>query len=119
MQKIIGFSTFLAAIQAADWNFAQHGADWPDIAGYEACGGKNQSPIDLKTDTSDYEIFGAPDDDFSEIYSNQYGMSVNWIGHTSRVPLGKDTDTGKMTTVNFFKSKLGNSQFGAPLTFEG
>ena len=117
MQTAIALSTMLAATQAADWNYATNGADWPDA--FPECGATNQSPIDLKTDTSGYQIFGAADDDITKIYSNQYGGTVNWNGHTSQTDLGKDATTDKMTTVNFFKSKIAKNHFGAPDTFEG
>jgi carbonic anhydrase len=81
MQNIIGLAAFVASTQAADWNYAQNGADWPDLEA--ACGATNQSPIDLKTDTSGYTIFDAADDDITKIYQNQKGATVNWNGHTS------------------------------------
>lgn len=117
MQTAIGISTFLAAVQAADWNYAQNGADWPDIS--PDCGLTNQSPIDLKTDTSGYKIFGSADDDITKIYSNQYGATVNWNGHTSQTNLGLDAATDKYTTVNMFKSKIAKNHFAAPEVFEG
>lgn len=121
MQKLFGL---LAAAHAADWDYSQNGADWPNIAGYEACAATNQSPIDLKTDTSGYKKFKASDDDITKIYSNQKASTVNWNGHTSQTNLAQEivagsTDVTKYLTTNFFKSKIAGSHFGGPEVFEG
>ena len=119
MQKVIGISTFLAATQAADWNYLQNGADWPDLViDNNVCGESNQSPIDLSTTYSDYPNFSAADDDISKIYSNQKGMTVNWNGHTSQV--GSHTEVAdNLLGTNVFRSKLAESSFGTTTTFEG
>lgn len=47
---------------------------------------------------------------YQKVYSNQYGQSVNFNGHTSQVDL-EDTNT--------FNSQLAKDVFGAPTKFEG
>ena len=56
---MFNFYKLIVATQAvfgADWDYNLNGADWEKIPGYEACGGQNQSPIDLRT-TGGYETF--------------------------------------------------------------
>ena len=96
---------------AAAWDYSTNGADWADIEGYEACGNKNQSPIDLKTDGGYTTYEGNEDRVKSEghyinakTYSNQYDATVNFNGHTSQVDLAEDTK-------NTFKSKLAETVF--------
>ena len=84
----LGLAALLGAIQVqlaegATWDYKVNGKDWKDIPGYEACGNSNQSPIDLKTSYADYKNFAKGDDELTKIYSNQYGMSVAFNGHTS------------------------------------
>lgn len=119
MQKVIGYASFLAATQAADWNYLENGADWPNLAiDDNLCGETNQSPIDLLTDYSSYPNYSAADDDLSKIYSNQKGMTVNWNGHTSQVGSHTVVEDNLLGT-NVFRSKLGASVFATTTTFEG
>ena len=65
-----------------DWNYKLNGADWPKL--YTACGESNQSPIDLKMESDEYEDISYEEDDFNKIYTNQVGdVEVAWNGHTS------------------------------------
>jgi len=54
------------------WNYEQWGADWPNIdrelLPVNHCGGKNQSPIDLKSEG--WPIFDFKEDLFQKIYQN-------------------------------------------------
>jgi carbonic anhydrase len=92
------YTSLLAVAQAATepWNYEQNGDDWPEIAGYEACAGKNQSPINLETN-GNYKVYEKHDDAFSKIYSNQYARTVVMNGHTSQTALNTET-------TNTFKS---------------
>ena len=51
------------------FDYKTNGSDWP--AAYPACGGKNQSPINLSTSpTAGYRMYDAAEDNFIKNYSN-------------------------------------------------
>ena len=119
---MLNFIATLGIALAADpnetpkWDYSTNGKDWPTIAGYEACGLSNQSPINLiSRDHEDfaYPVIKAKDDDFIKSYSNQYGAIVNMNGHTSQV----DLDT--MHGANMFKSQVAQDYYGAPVEYNG
>ena len=69
---------------AAGYDYKTNGKDWPELTvDKNVCGtGKNQSPIDLRTDgwTMKHSDF----DNFNKIYTNQVlDVDVKWNGHTS------------------------------------
>ena len=90
--KLTTLLTLTAASAAEVWDYKFFGADWPNIDPEKLpvnhCGGKNQSPIDLKWEgwpkiDSDY-------DKFQKIYSNQEkDIKITWNGHTSIVRIDK------------------------------
>lgn len=61
---------------APTYGYEKNGNDWGDIAGYEACKGTNQSPIDLisyDNEKFDYKVYNGKDDDLVKKYANQMG----------------------------------------------
>jgi hypothetical protein len=51
------------------------------------CGGRNQSPIDLKTEVPDGKIFDAEKDNFNKLYTDQTRAEIHWDGHTSKTKI--------------------------------
>ena len=84
----------MGAVNAADWNYDDLGANWVDFKPAKGttnlCGtGMNQSPIDLtspdnknKWEKQDYKIFDGSADQFTKIYENPYQAQPKFNGHT-------------------------------------
>lgn len=51
------------------------------------------------------------DDEISKQYANQFGVNVNFNGHTSQ------TDLSGSGPANYFTSKLAETEFGGDTTF--
>ena len=111
----------LGAINAAggNYDYKQNGADWPKIS--SECGLTNQSPIDLKSDTSHYKRYSFEKDDFNKVYTNQYkeeggeGIFVEWKGgHTTQVAVNKPGQDHQT-----FNSKLAQEEFGSGTRYNG
>ena len=112
MNKSYVTALLLASANAASWDYSTNGADWPSIDA--ACGGSNQSPINLISEGSEgfnYEVIGK-DDIVDKSYANQKNVAVNWNGHTSQVDLNAGT-------TNKFESLMANELFGADTVFNG
>lgn len=117
----------LAKVNAQDFDYADHGSDWP--INYPGCGDGNQSPINLlsmsnsRNDYS-YYVYGANDDQFEKIYKNQASATIDVIGAN---PTTKDPEnpTGGIVALDeavngksAFKSSIAESVFGAANYFE-
>jgi carbonic anhydrase len=79
----------------------------------------NQSPIDLKSydsedkDSFPYKTYKSTEDMYRKTYSNQYGSSFFFNGHTTQLNL--DAADG----VNAFTSRMGEKLFGTVQDFTG
>ena len=104
----------LNAAGGGGYDYLQNGADWPSIS--SECGLTNQSPIDLKTDNSGYDVHSFMDDDFNKVYTNQNtDIQIEWKGgHTTQVAVNKPGQDHQT-----FNSKLAQEEFGSGTRYNG
>ena len=76
------------ASAAHAWGYEENGKNWPKLTMSDnECGGKNQSPINLK---NDWTIKPSSGDNFQKMYTDQTeNIEVVWNGHTSQVAIDK------------------------------
>jgi len=73
----------LVCAEGGSYNYAANGADWGSIPTYEDCAKDGGSPINLETETNQYNMYDIAEDNLSTKYSNQEDVNVSWLGHTS------------------------------------
>ena len=73
-----------------EYNYAYNGADWPAL--FPACGGLNQSPIDLKGHLKvGFPLYKAAKDRLNKIYTDQVDdIAVNWNGNSLEIAINKE-----------------------------
>lgn len=77
--KLSSFIGFALAAGGSGWDYKFNGADWVKK---DSCGGKRQSPIDLKT----YWPKKVEEQPWSRVYANYINRKeFKWDGHTSKM----------------------------------
>jgi hypothetical protein len=89
-------STTAATTAAQSFSYATHGSDWNTKPGYEDCGNKGGSPINLNTNFKDYKEYTFKQDELSIEFTNQKQVKIMWD------PAGLATKMELATTPNTF-----------------
>ena len=79
MKSLTVASLLVASSQAQPWDYADNGAEWLNVPGFDVCKNDGGSPISFNADDSAYDKIDVAKDRLSATFSNQRNIQVTTL----------------------------------------